>query len=98
MRQSLPTGFAFVLLASATGFKAGVEEATTWNFKETFDLMECISWDLSLTYTQMKFSSDLGGKPFQTTRGQNAINASCEALLAAYECHTSTPLCLNGPL
>jgi mannose/cellobiose epimerase-like protein (N-acyl-D-glucosamine 2-epimerase family) len=75
-------GLAFVLLAYATAYKAGIEEAKPW-IKETFDLMELHFWDAEFDLYKDEISSD-----WQTVsdyRGQNANMHSCEALLAAYD-------------
>ncbi|MEP0072928.1 MAG: AGE family epimerase/isomerase [Marinomonas sp.] len=75
-------GLAFVLLAYATAYKAGVEEAKPW-IKETFDLMEQHFWDAEFGLYNDEISND-----WQQTspyRGQNANMHTCEALLASYD-------------
>lgn len=75
-------GFAFVMLAYATAYKAGATEAKAW-IKETFDTMEQHFWDAEFGLYKDEISSD-----WQTVspyRGQNANMHTCEALLAAYD-------------
>ncbi|WP_137169999.1 AGE family epimerase/isomerase [Marinomonas sp. FW-1] len=80
-------GFAFVMLAYSTAYKAGVKEAKAW-IKETFDTMETHFWDAEFGLYKDEISSD-----WQTVspyRGQNANMHSCEALLAAYDATQET--------
>jgi mannose/cellobiose epimerase-like protein (N-acyl-D-glucosamine 2-epimerase family) len=75
-------GFAFVMLAYATAYKAGVEEAKPW-IQETFDVMEKHFWDAEFGLYKDEISSDW--QDVSPYRGQNANMHSCEALLAAYD-------------
>ncbi|NVK74306.1 MAG: AGE family epimerase/isomerase, partial [Oceanospirillaceae bacterium] len=75
-------GFAFVMLAYATAYKAGVEEAKPW-IKETFDIMEKHFWEAEFGLYKDEISSDW--ETVSPYRGQNANMHSCEALLAAYD-------------
>ncbi len=75
-------GLAFVLLAYASAYKAGVSEAKPW-INETFELMEKHFWQPEFGLYQDEISAD-----WQTPssyRGQNANMHSCEALMAAYD-------------
>ncbi|GGN32902.1 MULTISPECIES: AGE family epimerase/isomerase [Marinomonas] len=75
-------GFAFVMLAYATAYKAGVKEAKPW-IEETFHTMEEHFWDAQFGLYKDEISSDWQNvSPY---RGQNANMHSCEALLAAYD-------------
>ncbi|MCW4629995.1 MULTISPECIES: AGE family epimerase/isomerase [Marinomonas] len=75
-------GFAFVMLAYATAYKAGVAEAKPW-IEETFHTMEEHFWDAEFGLYKDEISSDWQNvSPY---RGQNANMHSCEALLAAYD-------------
>jgi mannose/cellobiose epimerase-like protein (N-acyl-D-glucosamine 2-epimerase family) len=75
-------GLAFVLLAYAHAFKAGLVEAKGY-LKETFDLMEQRFWSEEYGLYGDEATSD-----WQTLfpyRGQNANMHACEALIAAFE-------------
>ncbi|NLQ17858.1 AGE family epimerase/isomerase [Marinomonas sp. M1K-6] len=75
-------GFAFVMLAYASAYKAGVAEAKPW-IEETFNSMEKHFWDAEFGLYKDEISSDWQNvSPY---RGQNANMHSCEALLAAYD-------------
>lgn len=75
-------GFAFVMLAYATAYKAGAEEAKPW-IQETFDTMEKHFWDAEFGLYKDEISGDW--QDVSAYRGQNANMHSCEALLAAYD-------------
>lgn len=75
-------GLAFVILAYAHAFRAGVTEAGDY-LKETFDLMERRFWSHAHGLYADEASAD-----WQTVypyRGQNANMHTCEALIAAFE-------------
>lgn len=74
-------GIAFVLLAYATSYKAGVVEAKTW-MDETWNLLEKHFWerDSGLYRDEADYLWQFSGY-----RGQNANMHMCEAMLAAYE-------------
>ena len=75
-------GLAFVMLAYATAYKAGVEEAKPW-IQETFDLMEKHFWDAEFELYKDEASGDW--KEVSSYRGQNANMHTCEALITAYD-------------
>ncbi len=75
-------GLAFVMLAYATAYKAGVEEAKPW-IQETFDLMEKHFWDAKFELYKDEASGDW--KEVSSYRGQNANMHTCEALITAYD-------------
>ena len=71
-------GFAFVMLAYATAYKAGVEEAKPW-IQETFETMEKHFWDaVSLVYTKMRYPAT--GKMF------HLIEVKMPTCIAAKHC------------
>jgi mannose/cellobiose epimerase-like protein (N-acyl-D-glucosamine 2-epimerase family) len=75
-------GLAFVLLACAHAFAAGVPAARAW-IDETFALMEQRFWEPEHGLYADQASADWA--VVDAYRGQNANMHSCEALLAAYE-------------
>ena len=75
-------GLAFVLLAYAHAFMAGVPEARSY-VSETFELMERQFWEPQYGLYADEASADWS--TLHPYRGQNANMHSCEALLAAYE-------------
>ncbi|WP_332878927.1 AGE family epimerase/isomerase [Massilia sp. S19_KUP03_FR1] len=75
-------GLAFVLLAYAHAFAAGMLDARAW-IDETYALMEARFWDAAFGLYADQASADWSTRdPY---RGQNANMHCCEALLAAYE-------------
>ena len=74
-------GLAFVLLAYATAYKAGITETHAW-MDETWDLLEKYFWDAA--YGLYRDEADAQWN-FSTYRGQNANMHMCEAMLAAFE-------------
>jgi mannose/cellobiose epimerase-like protein (N-acyl-D-glucosamine 2-epimerase family) len=75
-------GLAFVLLAYAHAFAAGVEEARGW-MDETWALMEERFWEPDHGLYADQASADW--KVMDGYRGQNANMHACEAMLAAFE-------------
>ena len=73
-------GVAFVLLAYATAYKAGVEEAKDW-MTETWKLLEQRYWDEDAGLYMDEADAEWH---FKSYRGQNANMHLCEAMLAAY--------------
>ena len=74
-------GLAFVLLAYATAYKAGIAETRTW-MDETWDLLEEHFWDAA--FGLYRDEADAQWR-FSNYRGQNANMHMCEAMLAAFE-------------
>jgi mannose/cellobiose epimerase-like protein (N-acyl-D-glucosamine 2-epimerase family) len=74
-------GLAFVLLAHAHAWMAGVQEARA-GIGETFDLMEKRFWEAGPRLYADEADAQWNVLPY---RGQNANMHACEALLAAYE-------------
>lgn len=74
-------GVAFVLLAYATAYKAGVSEAAHW-MEETWRLLEQHYWDADAGLYRDEADADWH---FSGYRGQNANMHMCEAMLAAYQ-------------
>ncbi len=74
-------GVAFVLLAYASAFKAGMAEAAGW-MDETWMLLEKYFWDATAGLYRDEASP---GWVFTDYRGQNANMHLCEAMLAAFE-------------
>lgn len=74
-------GLAFVLLAYASAYKAGMGEASAW-MDEVWDLLEARFWDAEAGLYRDEASPDW---VFSAYRGQNANMHMCEAMLAAYE-------------
>jgi mannose/cellobiose epimerase-like protein (N-acyl-D-glucosamine 2-epimerase family) len=74
-------GLAFVLLAYAHAYMAGIEEAKPM-IAATFDLMEHRFWDAAAGLYADEATPDWH---VSTYRGQNANMHTTEALLAAYE-------------
>jgi mannose/cellobiose epimerase-like protein (N-acyl-D-glucosamine 2-epimerase family) len=74
-------GVAFVLLAYATAFKAGISEAAAW-MEETWRLLEQHYWDADAGLYRDEADADWH---FSGYRGQNANMHMCEAMLAAYQ-------------
>jgi mannose/cellobiose epimerase-like protein (N-acyl-D-glucosamine 2-epimerase family) len=74
-------GVAFVLLAYATAYKAGVAEAAAW-MDETWRLLEFRYWDAAAGLYRDEADADWH---FSDYRGQNANMHMCEAMLAAYQ-------------
>jgi len=75
-------GFAFVLLAYSTAFKAGISEAKDY-IEETFETMEKYFWLDEFGLYSDEINSDWS-KP-SDYRGQNANMHSCEALISCFE-------------
>jgi mannose/cellobiose epimerase-like protein (N-acyl-D-glucosamine 2-epimerase family) len=75
-------GLAFVLLAYAHAYGAGVQAAREY-IDETFTLMEARFWDEEYGLYADQASADWSR--LDAYRGQNANMHCCEALLAAYE-------------
>ena len=75
-------GFAFVLLAYSTAFKAGIFEAKDY-IDETFETMEKYFWLDEFGLYSDEINSDWS-KP-SDYRGQNANMHSCEALISCFE-------------
>lgn len=75
-------GFAFVLLAYAMAFKAGLDEAKEY-IEETFKKMDEYFWEDEFGLYADEISGDWS--TVSKYRGQNANMHSCEALIAAYE-------------
>ena len=75
-------GFAFVLLAYAMAFKAGLDEAKEY-IEETFKKMDEHFWEEEFGLYADEISADWS--TLSKYRGQNANMHSCEALIAAYE-------------
>jgi mannose/cellobiose epimerase-like protein (N-acyl-D-glucosamine 2-epimerase family) len=75
-------GLAFVLLAYAHAYGAGMPEARAW-IDETFTLMEARFWDEAFGLYADQASPDWS--TLAPYRGQNANMHCCEAMLAAYE-------------
>ncbi len=75
-------GFAFVLLAYAMAFKAGLDEAKEY-IEETFKKMDEYFWEDEFGLYADEISADWS--TVSKYRGQNANMHSCEALIAAYE-------------
>ncbi|HEV7165554.1 MAG TPA: AGE family epimerase/isomerase [Gammaproteobacteria bacterium] len=74
-------GLAFVLLAYASAYKAGMSEAAAW-MEEVWNLLEACFWDAEAGLYRDEASPDW---VFSAYRGQNANMHMCEAMLAAYE-------------
>ncbi len=74
-------GLAFVLLAHAHAFMAGVEEARD-GIAEIFELMERRFWEPQHGLYADEATADWQLSPY---RGQNANMHACEAMLAAFE-------------
>ncbi|MDE2345081.1 MAG: AGE family epimerase/isomerase, partial [Gammaproteobacteria bacterium] len=74
-------GVAFVLLAYACAYKAGVAEAAGW-MDETWSLLEKRFWDAEAGLYRDEASPDW---VFTDYRGQNANMHMCEAMLSAFE-------------
>jgi mannose/cellobiose epimerase-like protein (N-acyl-D-glucosamine 2-epimerase family) len=75
-------GLAFVLLAYACAFRAGLVEAREY-LSETFDLMEERFWSQEYGLYADEATGDW--KTLFPYRGQNANMHGCEALIAAFE-------------
>ena len=75
-------GLAFVLLAYAHAYLAGVEAARAW-IGETFDLMERKFWSPAAGLYADEACADWSA--VSAYRGQNANMHACEAMLAAFE-------------
>jgi len=74
-------GLAFVLLAYATAYKAGITETHAW-MDETWDLLEKYFWEAAYGLYRDEANAQWN---FSTYRGQNANMHMCEAMLAAFE-------------
>jgi len=74
-------GVAFVLLAYATAYKAGIVEASAW-MDETWALLEQHYWDADAGLYRDEADA---AWHFSDYRGQNANMHMCEAMLAAYQ-------------
>lgn len=74
-------GVAFVLLAYASAYKAGISEAALW-MEETWRLLEQHYWDADVGLYRDEADADWH---FSGYRGQNANMHMCEAMLAAYQ-------------
>ncbi len=80
--RAMAYGHAFVLLAAASAFRAGIKDARPL-IGETFDFLEQQFWDGEAgAYADERDSSLQILSPY---RGQNANMHLCEALIAAYE-------------
>jgi len=75
-------GFAFVLLAYSTAFKAGISEAKAC-IDETFEAMEKYFWLDEFGLYSDEINSDWSKT--SDYRGQNANMHSCEALISCFE-------------
>jgi mannose/cellobiose epimerase-like protein (N-acyl-D-glucosamine 2-epimerase family) len=75
-------GLAFVLLAYACAFRAGLAEGRDY-LSETFDLMEQRFWSQEYGLYADEATGDW--KALSPYRGQNANMHGCEALIAAFE-------------
>lgn len=75
-------GLAFVLLAYANAYRAGLNKAHDYLI-ETFDLMEQHFWEPEAGLYQDE--KDKNWNKISNYRGQNANMHSCEALIGAYE-------------
>ncbi|WP_148864251.1 AGE family epimerase/isomerase [Marinobacter fonticola] len=75
-------GTAFVLLAYATAYECGIDEAHP-GIGKTFDLMEKHFWQPEAGLYADEASSDWS--ELSSYRGQNANMHTCEAMLAAFE-------------
>ncbi|WP_333781909.1 AGE family epimerase/isomerase [Cobetia sp. MMG027] len=75
-------GLAFVMLAYATAWRAGIEEARGW-LDETHALMEQHFWSEHHGLYADEASADW--QTLSDYRGQNANMHACEAMLAAFE-------------
>ncbi|WP_158753078.1 AGE family epimerase/isomerase [Dyella sp. S184] len=74
-------GVAFVLLAYATAYRAGIVEAAAW-MDETWRLLEQRYWDAAAGLYRDEADANW---QFSDYRGQNANMHMCEAMLAAYQ-------------
>ena len=74
-------GVAFVLLAYASAYTAGIAEAAAW-MDETWRLLEQRYWDAAAGLYRDEADADWH---FSDYRGQNANMHLCEAMLAAYQ-------------
>lgn len=75
-------GLAFVLMAYARAFEAGMTEAYPY-IGETFDFLEYHFWDEKHSLYADTLSADLSAlSPY---RGQNSNMHCCEAMIAAFE-------------
>jgi len=74
-------GAAFVLLAYAVSFAAGIDEARPW-LDETWDLLETRFWEPEAGLYRDEADADWVFTPYH---GQNANMHLCEALIAAFE-------------
>ncbi|MBN8887485.1 MAG: AGE family epimerase/isomerase [Rudaea sp.] len=79
-------GLAFVLLAYATAYKAGITETRAW-MNETWDLLEKYFWDAAFGLYRDEADAQW---QFSAYRGQNANMHMCEAMLAAFEATRET--------
>lgn len=75
-------GIAFVLMAYARAFQAGVDEVRPF-IAETFEFLDRYFWEESASLHAETRSADL--QQLATYRGQNANMHLCEALIAAFE-------------
>ena len=75
-------GFAFVLLAYATAYKAGVASART-NIDTLWGMLEDKFWDAQFQLYRDEYNADFS--QLSSYRGQNANMHMCEALLATFE-------------
>ena len=75
-------GIAFVLMAYARAFEAGVAEAQA-HIGETFDFLERHFWEEDKSLYAETRSADL--QQLSPYRGQNANMHCCEAMIAAFE-------------
>jgi mannose/cellobiose epimerase-like protein (N-acyl-D-glucosamine 2-epimerase family) len=80
-------GLAFVLLAYACAFAAGIAEAEEWLY-EAAELMERRFWDQRYGLYASEATADWQLLPY---RGQNDNMHACEALIAAYEATGESP-------
>lgn len=75
-------GHAFVLLAYARAFEAGIDKAET-HLTEVSDLLLERFWEPEYHLFKSEYSADWGRE--DEYRGQNANMHACEAMLATYE-------------
>ncbi|QSG13207.1 Prenyltransferase family protein containing thioredoxin domain [Halapricum desulfuricans] len=75
-------GHAFVLLAYARAYEAGIDSTRT-ALEETYDLLIDQFWEPEYNLCKSEYTGDFSES--EDYRGQNANMHTCEAMLAAYE-------------
>ena len=75
-------GLAFVLLAYAVAYKAGVTEASA-GIERTWDLLETRYWESEYNLYKDEINGDFSR--VEAYRGQNANMHMCEAMLTCYD-------------